>query len=185
MLASWVGEATPTSSPIETRCVLTLPSNGAGHLGVAAVDLGYLGVDVGLMQIGLGVVACGGRIIQRRLRDRLSRDQIGLPLEIGLGLPDRSLRGLGGLRLLELQLIGLELDREQGRSFFHEGAVLILDRMQEALDARDQVDGLDRGGVVGGLEITPGAAWAWRPRPSAVVAERSCLACRPPTGRGL
>jgi hypothetical protein len=88
----------------------------------------------------------GGRIIQRRLRDRLSRDQIGLPLEIGLGLPDRSLRaGLGGLRLLELQLIGLGLDREQGRSFFHEGAVLILDRLQEALDARDQVDGLDRG----------------------------------------
>jgi hypothetical protein len=29
MLASWVGEAAPTSSPTETRWALTMPSNGA------------------------------------------------------------------------------------------------------------------------------------------------------------
>ncbi|MET3345823.1 hypothetical protein ABIF52_006204 [Bradyrhizobium japonicum] len=29
MVASWVGEETPTSSPIETMWALTTPSNGA------------------------------------------------------------------------------------------------------------------------------------------------------------
>jgi hypothetical protein len=29
MVASCVGEETPTSSPTETRCAVTMPSNGA------------------------------------------------------------------------------------------------------------------------------------------------------------
>ena len=29
MVASWVGEDAPTNSPIETRCAVTMPSNGA------------------------------------------------------------------------------------------------------------------------------------------------------------
>ena len=32
MVANWVGDDAPTSSPTETRCALTMPSNGAATL---------------------------------------------------------------------------------------------------------------------------------------------------------
>ncbi len=125
---------------------------GCGDLGVAVIDLGDLGVDLRLLQIGLGIVARGGGGIERRLRDRLAGDQIRLPLEIGFRLLDRGLRArLGGLRLFELELVGLGLDREQGRALLHEAAVLVVDRFQKTLHPRNQIDGFDRGGVAGGV----------------------------------
>ena len=72
-----------------------------------------------------------------------------------LGLLQRSLRaGFRRLGLLELQLVGLGLDREQRGAFLDEAAVLVVDRLQEALHARHQIDRLDRRGVAGGIEIT-------------------------------
>ncbi|MGY4415560.1 hypothetical protein ACVWW4_007296 [Bradyrhizobium sp. LB7.1] len=80
--------------------------------------------------------------------------QIALPLVVGFRLPERRLRtDLGGLRLLELELVGLGLDREQLGALFDEGAVRVVDRLQEALHARDEIDILDRRGVAGGLDI--------------------------------
>jgi hypothetical protein len=123
------------------------------HLGIAVIDRGEPGVDLGLLQIGLGVVARRGRLIQRRLRDGLPLHQFGLTLEIEFGLSQGCLRaGFGGLRLFEPQFVGLGLDREQRGAFLHEGAVLVIDRLQEALHARDQIDALDRGSVAGRIE---------------------------------
>ncbi len=143
MVASCVGDAAPTSSPTDMRWALTMPSNGAD-----------LGVRLGLQQIGLGVVARRRGGVERRLRDGLPLDQIRLPFEVSLGLLHRCLRaGFGCLGLFELQLVGIGLDREQRGAFFHQGAVLIVDRLQDPLHARDQIDILDRRGVAGRLEI--------------------------------
>jgi hypothetical protein len=123
------------------------------HVGVTVIDSGDLGVGLGLLQARLCIVARRSGLIERRLRHGLSLNQIGLALEVGLRLFHRCLgAGLGGLRLLELQLVGLGLDREQRRAFLHEGPVLIVDRLQNALHARDQIDALDRRGIAGGLE---------------------------------
>ena len=128
-------------------------------IGIAVIDRRDLGVDLGLLQVGLGVLARRRRSIERCLRDRLSLHQIRLPLEIGFGLLHRSLHaGFGGLRLIELQLVGFGLDREQRGAFLHEGAVLVVDRLQEALHARDQIDILDRRGIAGRLQIARDAA---------------------------
>ena len=125
-----------------------------GDVGVAVIDLRDLGVDLGLLQIGLHVVARRGRGIERGLRDGLLLHQFHLPLVIGLGLFQRGLRaGLGGLRLFELELVGLGLDGEQRGAFLYEGTVLVIDRLQKTLHARDQVDVLDRRGIAGGVEI--------------------------------
>jgi hypothetical protein len=131
-----------------------MPSNGRGDVGVAIIDLGDLGVGLGLLQIGLHVVARRRRGIERRLRDGLSLNQFHLPLVVGLGLFQRGLRtGLGGLRLFELELVSLGLDREQRGAFLYKSTVLVIDRLQKTLHARDQVDVLDRRCITGGVEI--------------------------------
>ena len=122
--------------------------------GVTVIDRGDPGIDLGLLQIGLRIVAGGRGAVERRLRDGLPLHQIRLPSEVGFGLLQRRLRAsLGGLRLFELQLVGLGLDREQRRAFLDQCAVLIVDRLQHPLHPRDQIDRLDRSGVAGGLEI--------------------------------
>ena len=114
MVASCVGDDAPTSSPTETRCARDDAVERRGHIGIAVIDRRDLGVDLGLQQIGLRVVARRGRSIQRRLGNGLPLHQFLLALEVGLGLPQRCLRaGFRGLRLFELQLVGLGLDREQ------------------------------------------------------------------------
>jgi hypothetical protein len=123
--------------------------------GVTVIDRGDPGIDLGLLQIGLRIVAGGRGAVERRLRDGLPLHQIRLPSEVGFGLLQRRLRAsLGGLRLFELQLVGLGLDREQRGAFLDESAVLVIDRLQKALNARDEIDGLDRRGVAGGIEET-------------------------------
>jgi hypothetical protein len=118
-------------------------------------SLGDPGVDLGLLQIGLGVVARGRRVVEHCLRDGLPLHQIQLPLVVGLGLLQRRLgANLGRQRLLELQFVGFRLDREQRGAFLHKSAVLVVDRLQKSLHARNKIDILDRRGVAGGLEIT-------------------------------
>ena len=125
-----------------------------GHMGIAVIDRRDLGVDLGLQQVRLRVVARRGGIIQRGLGNGLPLHQFLLALEVRLGLPQRCLRaGFRRLRLFELQLVGVRLDREQGRAFLHEGAVLVVDRLQKALHARNQIDILDRRGVAGRFQI--------------------------------
>ena len=125
-----------------------------GHIGITVIDRRDLGIDLGLQQVRLRVVARRGGSIERGLGNGLPLDQFLLALVVRLGLPQRCLRaGFRGLRLFELQLVGVRLDREQGRAFLHEGAVLVVDRLQKALHARDQIDILDRRGVAGRFQI--------------------------------
>lgn len=124
------------------------------HLGVAVVDLGKPGIGLGLLEIGLGVVAGRRRGVEGGLRYGLPLHQIALSLEVGFRLLERGLRaGFGRLRLIELELVGLGLDREQLGALLDEGAVLIVDRLQEALHPCHQIDALDRRGIAGGLDI--------------------------------
>lgn len=123
------------------------------HIGVTVIDLGDPRVDLSLLQIRLRVVAVRRRLIERGLRHRLALHQIRLALEIGFRLLERRLRtDLGRLRLVELQLVGLGLDGEQRGALLDEGAVLVIDRLQEALHARDEIDTFDRGGIARGVE---------------------------------
>ena len=55
--------------------------------------------------------------------------------------------------LIELRLIDVTLDAEQLRSLRDRGAILIIDRFQIALNARDEIHGLERRGVAGQLEV--------------------------------
>ena len=130
-----------------------------GDIGIAEIDGGDLGVDLGLLQVGLGVVARRGGLIESGLRDRLPRDQIRLALVVGLGLFQRRLgAGFRRLRLLELEPVGLGLDREQRGAFLHEGTVLIVDRLQHPLHPCHQIDRLDRRGIAGRLQIAGNGA---------------------------
>ena len=61
-------------------------------MGVVVVELGELGVGVGLVVGGLRGIAVGQRLIVRRPGVRgLCATQLGLPLELGLGLLQRRL----------------------------------------------------------------------------------------------
>ena len=103
MVASWVGERHADEFADRDQMRADDAVERRHHVGVAVIDRGDLGVGLRLLQVGLRVVARGGRRIERCLRDGLPRDQIGLALEVGLGLLQRRLRaGLRRLRLLEL-----------------------------------------------------------------------------------
>ena len=57
------------------------------------------------------------------------------------------------LRLQQLILVLVLLDREQKIAFFHRLAVLVVNLLEIALDASDQLDIVDRRGVAGDLDI--------------------------------
>ena len=92
--------------------------------------------------------------VERLLRCDLAARELGLPLVFRLRLLQRRLgAGLGGARLLELELVRLGLDDEEGCALLHLVAVLVIDLLQEALHPRDQVGGVYRRGITGGFEI--------------------------------
>src|SRR5712692_9050893 len=124
MVASWVGPLAPTSSPIETRRAVTTPSIGGG-------------------------------IVERRFGGDLPARELDLPLVLRFRLLQGCLgAGLGGLRLLELQFVGFRLDGEERRTLLHLVAVFVVDLLQEPLHPRDQIGGIDRGGIAGRFQIT-------------------------------
>src|SRR5262245_30317811 len=127
MLASWVGPLAPTNSPSDTRRAVTMPSKGL-YLGVAEVERGLRGIDLRLLEPGPRRVAIGRGIVERLLRGDLAAREIGLPFVIRFRLLQCRLRaGLGGARLLELELVRLGLDDEEGCSLLHLVAVLVID----------------------------------------------------------
>ena len=130
------------------------PVEGGLHLRIAEVERGLLGLDLGLLQLRRRRVLIGRGIVERDLGGDLAARQVGLALIVHLRLFHRGLRaGLGGLRLLELQLVRCRLDGEEGLAYLHLFPVLVIDRLHEALHARDQIGGVDRGDVTRGLEI--------------------------------
>jgi hypothetical protein len=150
MVASWVGPLAPTSSPSDTwRAV-----EGSLHLGVTEVERGLRGIDLHLLEPGPRRVAIGRCIVERLLRRDLAARELGLPFVFRLRLLQRRLGAdLGGARLLELELVRLRLDDEEGCTLLHRVAVLVIDLLQEALHPRDQVGCVYRRGITGGFEI--------------------------------
>jgi hypothetical protein len=84
----------------------------------------------------------------------LAAREVGLAFIFGFRLLQRRLRGsLRGPRPLELEPVRLGLDDEERRSFLNLLALLVVDLLQESLHARDQIGGVYRRGIAGGLEI--------------------------------
>ena len=63
------------------------------------------------------------------------------------------IRDSGSLRGVDFKLVWLRLDREQRRAFFHEVAVLVADRLDKALHARDEIDRVDGSRISGRVKI--------------------------------
>ena len=88
-----------------------------------------------------GLVGLGLPCSTRGLAGEVLLGERRLPLifrlVIGLG---RLIGGERRLRLIELRLIDVALDAEELRSFRDGGAVLVVDRFEIALDARDEID---------------------------------------------
>ncbi len=95
MVASLVGVLlAPTYSPTETSRAVTMPSNGAEHLGVTVIDLGDFGVGLRLLNIGLVAVALGQRLVIVCLGRNLPLDQIGLSLNSASSIQKLRLGGI-------------------------------------------------------------------------------------------
>src|SRR5262249_43905700 len=89
---------------------------GSLHLRVAEGELGLRGIDLRLLEPGARGVAIRRRVVERLLRRDLAAREIGLPFVFRFRLLQCRLRaGLGGARLLELELVRLGLDDEEGR----------------------------------------------------------------------
>ena len=137
------------------RLVDEISDRHIGHADASVdrrLDLGEGEIDVGLLEGGLGGAHRGRRctlirqvLIDRRLRDRIGLDQFLGSLQRERRVPLGRLRADQlGLSLVHRRLIGVLLDDEQevaGLDLlpFGEGPLL-----QEALDARHQIDRIDR-----------------------------------------
>ena len=130
------------------------PVEGCRNRGVAEIDLRRLHIGLGLQHVGArGVAVCTCLV-----EGGLGRDVLGLEFlltgEFGFGIDQRRLGPLlRRLCLLELDLVGLRLDHEQGRPLLDRSAVLILDLLDVALHTRQELDGVYRRGVAGRLQI--------------------------------
>src|SRR5262249_29615460 len=127
---------------------------GRLDLRIAEVERGLCNIDLGLLEPGARRIAIGRCIVERLLRGDLAARKVGLALIFSFRLLQRRLRGdLGGLRPLELELVRLGLDDEERRSFLYLLALLVVDLLQEPLHARDQIGGVYRRRIAGGLEV--------------------------------
>jgi hypothetical protein len=124
------------------------------NLCIAVVDLRDCSVCLRLQQVGARIVPVGRGIFESGFGGRLAGHKRALSLELRFRLLDRSLRTcFRRLRLVHFQLVGFGLDGEQLRPFLDEGAVLIVDRLQKSLHACHEINGFDRRGIAGDLEI--------------------------------
>ena len=125
-----------------------------GHVGIAEIDLGLPFIGLRGLQVGLRGVALRQRLVVIGLGRHLLGHQSGLPVIFGLRLGQgRLVADHGGLGRVHLELVRLRLDGEQRRALLDEVAVLVADRLHEALHARDQIDRIDGRRVAGRFEI--------------------------------
>jgi len=109
-------------------------------MGIIIVERGKLGVDLRLDQIGLRRVARGERLIILLTAGGLGMHQGSLPVVVGLSLFEACLSAsFRRLRLLELYVIGLRLDREEQCPLLHGCAVLVVHLLDEAGHARHEI----------------------------------------------
>ncbi len=120
----------PAHAPVE-RC---------GDGGVAEIDLGDIDLRLGAEHPGLGLVAVGAPGVDVHRRGGLLLEQARIAVEFGLGVEELRLHRLQlRLRLLQLRLIGVLLQREQQVALLDPLAVLKMDLVQEALHPGHQL----------------------------------------------
>jgi hypothetical protein len=93
-------------------------------------------------------------VVDLGLRRRILLHQLGVPNKLRLCVGERRLllQHLG-LSLLQLILVLVLLYRKEEIALLDELAVLVMDLFQITLDARDEFDGVHRGGIAGDLHI--------------------------------
>ena len=123
-------------------------------MGIVEIECGQPRRRFGLAEARLPAVTGGQRLIVSGLRRRLPGDQLLLPLKCGLRLLQCGARpALGGLRLVELELIGLGINGKEQRALLDQVAVPVVDLRDEARHPRHQVGGIHRHRVAGRLKI--------------------------------
>ena len=124
------------------------------NLRIVVIDLGKLRIVARLVEGRLRGIARRQGLIVVRLGGRLVTQQLGLALERRLRLLQVSLGAdLRGFGLLKLDPVGLGLDGEQQRALGHPRAVSVVDLIDEAWDAGDQIGAVHRGEISGRFEI--------------------------------
>ena len=112
-VASLVGDPTPTSAPLSTRCRVTIPSNGATHRCVVQIDLGRLDGGFGVQHLRGGLIGFRLPFLHRRLAGEIAFTERCLALIFGLVVRERRLIGRESrIRLVELSLVLIALDAE-------------------------------------------------------------------------
>ncbi|GJE45787.1 hypothetical protein AEGHOMDF_4987 [Methylobacterium soli] len=130
------------------------PVEGRQHLGIAEIDRGEIEIGLRLRDRGRGLVEPGLGVLDMGLRGEFLLPQRRLALVLGLRVgAGRHLRRQAALRLFELRLVGVALEREERRALPDAGAVRVGDGVEEALDAGFEIDGREGLGVAGQLEI--------------------------------
>ena len=121
------------------------PVERGQHLGVAEVDLGEPDGGLGVLDLGRRLVGLRFPLLDRGLAGEVAFAERRLSLIFGLVVfLRRFVRGERRLLLVDLRLIDVALDAKQLRALLDHGAVDVVDRGEEALHARDKVDGGER-----------------------------------------
>ena len=154
MVASLVALPLPTSVPTSTRWLLTTPSNGASNVRIAEIDLGEFDRRLGAQHLRRGrnpdwpstaALSTGWRNPAGRaplagyIRPCCTRVSPGW--RPASRSPGRAAVGIGRARCRTAAFPWLRC------------AVFIVDRFEIPLNARDEVDGVERLSIAGQLEI--------------------------------
>ena len=130
-----------------------LAVEGRAHFGVADVQLGERDLRLGGLDIGLGGLLFENPVIHFHLGGRVLPEQGGVTADFQFGVVAGDRRGLElGLRLLKLGLVLVLLDDEEQIVLGDDGAVLEMDLLEIAGDARDQADLIDRRRIADDLQ---------------------------------
>ncbi len=133
------------------------PVEGRRHVRVAEIDVGELDGGLGAEDRGVRLVDVGLPLLNGGLGREVLPAERRLPVVFGLVV---GLLGFGvgerRLRLVELRLVLVALDAEELRSLGDDRPVLVVDRVQIALHARDEIDRIEGGGVAGELKVERG-----------------------------
>ncbi len=123
-------------------------------LGIAEVQLRDGDACLGARELGLRQLALENPVVDLDLRGGFLGDQRLVTGDFGAGIDQRRFRRRHlRLRLDQLCLVLVLLDREQQVALLDQRAIGKMDRVEIALDAGDQLDRIDRRGIAGQFDI--------------------------------
>jgi hypothetical protein len=121
---------------------------------VTQVQLGDCHLCLSVEQRCFGARPFEGPMIDLSLGRGILLDELCVTDELGFCICQRGLSGEHlGLRLLQLILVLVLLDRKEKVALFDELAILVVDFLEIAFDTCDQLDRIYRRGIAGDLDI--------------------------------